>query len=179
MKLFFAYSWEQRKIGKISSFSKGEGFSKKDLRENGTPIILYGQLYVDYQVIVRKVSTFVAFGSRGILSTGHEIIVPASGETEIDIARASFVEQSGVLLGGDLNILTPNLGIDPTFLALEISNGKTKKALSEKAQGKTIVHIHKDDIIGLDVGLPCFDEQKKIAQFFVSVDATIVLHQRE
>jgi type I restriction enzyme S subunit len=104
------------------------------------------------------------------VSTGHEVIIPASGETEIDIARASFVEKTGVFLGGDLNILKPNEGVDPAFLAIEISNGGTKKELSAKAQGKTIVHLHKDDIITLKICLPKDDEQKRISWFFDCFD---------
>ena len=37
--------WEQRKLGELVSFSKGSGYSKSDLKEVGTPIILYGRLY--------------------------------------------------------------------------------------------------------------------------------------
>jgi type I restriction enzyme S subunit len=175
---FFAHVWEQRKIGDISSFSKGEGFSKSDLVNQGVPVILYGQMYVNYQTIIRDVDTFVLPNKAGVVSTGHEVIIPASGETEIDIARASFVEKTGVFLGGDLNILKPNEGVDPAFLAIEISNGGTKKELSAKAQGKTIVHLHKDDIITLKICLPKDDEQKRISWFFDCFDHSIVLHQR-
>ncbi len=38
-------TWEQRKFGEMVQFSKGSGYSKGDLKESGTPIILYGQLY--------------------------------------------------------------------------------------------------------------------------------------
>ena len=39
--------WEQRKLGDIAEFSKGSGYSKGDLIESGTPIILYGRLYTN------------------------------------------------------------------------------------------------------------------------------------
>ena len=37
--------WEQRKLNDVAEFSKGNGYSKGDLTESGTPIILYGRLY--------------------------------------------------------------------------------------------------------------------------------------
>ena len=44
----FTDDWEQRKLGEIATFAKGSGFSKNDLRDEGTPIILYGRLYTKY-----------------------------------------------------------------------------------------------------------------------------------
>ena len=43
-----------------------------------------------------------------VFSKGWEVIVPASGESAEDISIASVVEKSGVLLGGDLNVITPS-----------------------------------------------------------------------
>ena len=44
----FTDPWEQRKLGELVQFSKGAGYSKGDLKESGTPIILYGRLYTKY-----------------------------------------------------------------------------------------------------------------------------------
>ncbi|MFY4786011.1 hypothetical protein ACOTVT_11525, partial [Aliarcobacter butzleri] len=76
-----------------------------------------------------------------ILSKGNEVVVPASGETAEDIARASAIKTPNLLIGGDLNIIYPNNEIDNSFLALNISNGRTQKNLSKKAQGKSVVHL--------------------------------------
>lgn len=51
----FAVSWEQRKAVDIADYSKGNGYSKSDLTENGTPIILYGRLYTKYQFAIDEV----------------------------------------------------------------------------------------------------------------------------
>ena len=88
----------------IADYSKGNGYSKSDLTENGTPIILYGRLYTKYQFAIDEVDTFATPKDGSIYSQGNEVIIPASGETAEDIARASAVEKSGILLGGDLNI---------------------------------------------------------------------------
>ena len=44
--------WEQRKLDNVAEFSKGRGYSKGDLIELGTPIILYGRLYTNYETQV-------------------------------------------------------------------------------------------------------------------------------
>lgn len=138
---FYTSSWEQRKAIDIADYSKGNGYSKGDLTDAGTPIILYGRLYTKYQFAISEVDTFAFPQNGAVYSQGNEVIVPASGETAEDIARASAVEKSGVLLGGDLNILRPFDFINPLFLALAISNGEPQKELAKKAQGKSVVHI--------------------------------------
>ena len=174
-----AFSWEQRKAIDIADYSKGNGYSKGDLTDAGTPIILYGRLYTKYQFAISEVDTFTVPRNGAVYSQGNEVIVPASGETADDIARASAVEKSGVLLGGDLNILRPFDFINPLFLALAISNGEPQKELAKKAQGKSVVHIHNTDIQEVTIAYPSRTEQDRIVSVFRQLDHLITLHQRE
>ena len=172
-------SWEQRKAIDIADYSKGNGYSKGDLTDSGTPIILYGRLYTKYQFAISEVDTFAVPRNGAVYSQGNEVIVPASGETAEDIARASAVEKSGVLLGGDLNILRPFDFINPLFLALAISNGEPQKELAKKAQGKSVVHIHNTDIQEVTIAYPSRTEQDRIVSVFRQLDNLITLHQRK
>ena len=174
-----ASSWEQRKAIDIADYSKGNGYSKGDLTDAGTPIILYGRLYTKYQFAISEVDTFAFPRNGAVYSQGNEVIVPASGETAEDIARASAVEKSGVLLGGDLNILRPFDFINPLFLALAISNGEPQKELAKKAQGKSVVHIHNTDIQEVTIAYPSRTEQDRIVSVFRQLDNLITLHQRK
>ena len=175
----FDFSWEQRKAIDIADYSKGNGYSKGDLTDAGTPIILYGRLYTKYQFAISEVDTFAVSRNGAVYSQGNEVIVPASGETAEDIARASAVEKSGVLLGGDLNILRPFDFINPLFLALAISNGEPQKELAKKAQGKSVVHIHNTDIQEVTIVYPSRTEQDRIVSVFRQLDHLITLHQRK
>jgi len=149
------------------------------LTDSGTPIILYGRLYTKYQFAISEVDTFAVPRNGAVYSQGNEVIVPASGETAEDIARASAVEKSGVLLGGDLNILRPFDFINPLFLALAISNGEPQKELAKKAQGKSVVHIHNTDIQEVTIAYPSRTEQDRIVSVFRQLDNLITLHQRQ
>ena len=175
----FSDAWEQRKAIDIADYSKGNGYSKGDLTDAGTPIILYGRLYTKYQFAISEVDTFAVPRNGAVYSQGNEVIVPASGETAEDIARASAVEKSGVLLGGDLNILRPFDFINPLFLALAISNGEPQKELAKKAQGKSVVHIHNTDIQEVTIVYPSRTEQDRIVSVFRQLDHLITLHQRQ
>lgn len=171
--------WEQRKLKNEAEFGKGNGYSKSDLTEFGTPIILYGRLYTKYENLISDVDTFANTKDGSVYSEGGEVIVPASGETAIDIARAATVEKAGILLGGDLNIIKPNNNIDSEFLSLSISNGNSQRELAKKAQGKSVVHIHNKEIQDLIIPFPCIEEQKNISKYFFQLDHLITLHQRK
>ena len=171
--------WEQRKLGDMVQFSKGAGYSKGDLKESGTPIILYGRLYTKYETIINDVDTFAEAKSGSVYSRGGEVIVPASGETAEDISIASVVNKSGVLLGGDLNIITPSGNLDSAFLAISISNGKPHKDMAKMAQGKSVVHLHNADLEKIDLAFPSHAEQQQISGFFSGIDSLITLHQHE
>lgn len=174
-----AIAWEQRNTSYLGNFFKGQGYSKADLLPDGTPIILYGQLYTNYQFTITEVNTYAQKKKNTILSKGNEVIVPASGETAEDIARASAVRKKGVILGGDLNIIVPIPSMNAEFFALSLSNGFPQKKLAQKAQGKSVVHIHNSDIQEISITYPSLEEQNRIASFFRHLDRLVALHQRK
>ena len=175
----FTNAWEQRELKELASFAKGSGYAKTDIKEQGTPLILYGRLYTKYETKIDEVDTFAEPKKGSVYSKGTEVVVPASGESAEDIARASFVAKSGILLGGDLNIIYPNEMIEPTFLALSISNGEQQKNLAKKAQGKSVVHLHNSDLETVNIVYPTIAEQTKIGGYFLALDNLITLHQRK
>ena len=169
----FTGEWEEKVLGENASFTKGSGYSKSDLTDSGFPIILYGRLYTQYENIIENVDTFVSCDENALKSLGNEVIVPASGETAEDIARASAVYQQDVILGGDLNIITPNENIASPFLALTLTNGKSNQELAKKAQGKSVVHLRNDDLRACKVSFPSFPEQTLLGLFFRRLDNQI------
>ena len=72
----------------------------------------------------------------------------------------------------------PNEDINSAFLAISISNGNSQRELAKKAQGKSVVHIHNEEIRNLSVPFPIKTEQVKIVDYFSDLDHLITLHQR-
>lgn len=165
----FKERWKKRLLGDVSTFSKGKGISKSDIVLDGrTPCIRYGELYTEYGTVIIDVASRTNTPIVDlVLSNGGEVIVPASGETAIDIATASLVQQRGVALGSDLNIIRSTL--DGNFLALYIS-GKKRIALAEVAQGNSVVHLYPAQLSKLKISVPSLPEQKKIASVLSAVE---------
>lgn len=171
--------WEQNQLKELAEFSKGRGYSKSELQTDGQPIILYGRLYTKYETVISTVDTFTHIKENSVLSKGGEVLVPSSGESAEDIARASVVAEEGIIIGGDLNIIKLCKKIEPIFLSLAISNGKQKEEISKRAQGKSVVHVNNDDLKQVNVLFPSISEQIQIGKFFQTIDALISNHQHK
>lgn len=173
----FTGEWEEQSLGELATFAKGKGYTKNDLTLQGTPIILYGRLYTKYETVIKEIDTFVKKKKDTFYSKGGEVIVPASGETADEIAVASVVKNPNVILGGDLNIIYPATKIDSTFLAISITHGKPHSDMANRAQGKSVVHLHNDDLAQIRLLYPTLDEQKMISSFFNNIDGYIKTHE--
>jgi type I restriction enzyme, S subunit len=164
--------WEEKKLGKFGSFLKGKGISKGEVSDDGaTPCIRYGELYTEYSELIQdpKSRTDVPTNEL-VLSVANDVIIPASGETHVDIATASCVMNKGIALGGDLNIIRTKL--NGVFLAYYLNNA-CKHAIARVAQGSSVIHLYPDQLKSLSLTLPSLPEQTKIADILSAIDRKI------
>ena len=166
----FSEPWIKNQLSEVAEFSKGRGYSKKDLQSHGTPIILYGRLYTNYESVISNVETYANLEENSVVSEGGEVIIPASGESADDISRASCVIDRGIILGGDLNIVRPHEYLNSLFIAMTLSNGSQQRELSKRAQGKSVVHLHNSDLKAIKLFYPSFEEQSAIGSLFSTLD---------
>ena len=97
--------WTTAKIGDIGTFIKGAPLSKADISSDGTPFILYGELYTTYNEVISKVVRKTqASVDKQYYSQIGDVIIPTSGETPEEISTASCVMLPDIILAGDLNI---------------------------------------------------------------------------
>mgnify|MGYP000109281658 CR=1 FL=1 len=164
--------WEEKLLGDIVTFSRGKGISKSDITKNGkNPCIRYGELYTKYGVVIDEINSFTDLKLKDcVLSKANQVIMPASGETKIDIATASCVLVDNVILGGDINILTSNE--NGIFLANYLNLSK-RMEISQLAQGISVIHLYAKQLANLSIKLPCVKEQDKIAKFLRVLDNKI------
>lgn len=170
--------WSEKPLSEIVSFSKGKGISKRDISEDGSlPCIRYGEIYTTYRERIQKVNSRTNIAAEDlILSEAGDVIVPASGEDALDMARACCVEIEGIALGGDINILRG--AENGVFLAYYLNNAK-KKDIARVAQGISVVHLYASQLKNLRISLPHPDEQMKIAQFLSEIDTKVALVSKE
>lgn len=166
----FEGEWEKVPLSKKGKFTKGMGVSKNDLTNEGIPAIRYGELYTTYEESIGKVESKVASADGLKVSQGNEVLIPSSGETAIDIATASALQEAGVVLGGDINVFRTTESAH--FIAASI-RGIRKHDIAKLAQGISVSHIYGSDLKGVIFSFPSLPEQKKIAAFLSAVDEKI------
>jgi type I restriction enzyme S subunit len=168
----FVGEWEKKKLGEVADFKKGKGISKSDIVEDGTTeCIRYGELYTHYGETINLIKSKTNIDIKNLVfSNANDVIIPASGETKIDIATASCVLKSGVVLGGDLNIIkTQNNGVWLSYYL----NSKKKMDIANLAQGISVVHLYSSQLSLLNLNFPTLPEQTRIANFLTAVDEKI------
>ena len=169
----FSGEWEETTLGKISEITKGSGISKDQLSEQGSPCILYGELYTKYksEIIDVLYSRTELESSSLVKSKANDVIIPCSGETAIDISTARCVPFNNILLGGDLNIIRLKHD-DGGFFAYQL-NGARKKDIARVAQGVSVVHLYGENLKQIRVYHPNIEEQKKITRLLSLIDERI------
>ena len=145
---------------------------------DGNPCILYGELYTTYSTeIIDEVVSKTNLSAKGLVkSEANDVIIPASGETAIDISTARCVTQSDVFLGGDLNIIRLK-GQDGKFFSYQL-NGVRKKDIAKVAQGVSIVHLHGSDLAQVKVNYPSIPEQERISSLLSLIDQRISIQNK-
>jgi len=159
-------------MGEVCTFRKGYGISKENLSNDGTPCILYGELYTTYKTAIAKnIKSRTNLDPTNLFhSKKNDVIIPCSGETAEDIATSVSISYDDILLGGDLTVIRSDL--DGAFLSNQI-NSVRKYDIARIAQGKSIVHLQADELKKILIAYPTLEEQQKISEFLSLIDDRI------
>ena len=170
--------WEEKKLDEVATILKGKGISKSDVVKNGNlPCIRYGELYTHYHETIDEIKSYTNLEADDLVfSQANDVIIPASGETQIDIATASCVLKNGIALGGDLNIIRTK--VNGVFLSYYLNNAK-RKDIAQLAQGISVVHLYPNQLKTLVLNIPNPVEQQKIASCLSSLDELITAHSQK
>ena len=164
-------------MGKVCTFRKGYGISKENLSSDGTPCVLYGELYTTYKTaIAKRIKSKTSLDPTTLFhSKKNDVIIPCSGETAEDIATSVCIPYDDILLGGDLTVIRSDL--DGAFLSNQI-NSVRKYDIARIAQGKSIVHLQADELKKISIAYPTIEEQQKISGFIDKNDERIEVQNK-
>ena len=164
--------WTTSRIGDIGIFIKGAPLSKADISLEGTPFILYGELYTTYsEVISNVVRKTQASVDKQYYSQIGDVIIPTSGETPEEISTASCVMLPDIILAGDLNIYRCTQ-VDGRIMSY-ILNHVVNDRIARIAQGKSIVHVQAAEISKIEITYPDPFSQKTIIAILAAISDRI------
>lgn len=167
--------WEVKRLASFGKFSKGGGFSKADLVEEGLQCILYGDIYTRYDIKITEVNRFISNDKikTSILLNDDDILFTGSGETMEDIGKCVvFKNQKITVAGGDVIIFkqTQNNSLYLSY-ALNTEGAKFEKARFSK--GEIIVHTYGSKLRNIYIPIPPNQEQKEIAEYIETASTKI------
>ena len=152
-----------------SAWSKGQSFSKNDIVDEGsTPCIHYGQLY-KYGYVINNVFS-ATNASAKTTSIKGDILFPASDVTPKGLARCSCIDLDGVILGGDIIVMHPVEGINPTYLSYAI-NQQTNQLL-QLVTGSVVRHMSAKSLKTVKIPLPPLPLQQQFVDIATQAEAT-------
>ena len=169
----------KHKLSEVVDFYKGNILSKSDIIEGGkTPCILYGELYTRYSEIAYEIFSFTNNSNSNLFySKKNDILIPCSGETALDISTSTCVLSDNIAIGGDLNVLRSK---DQSGKYLSyLLNHKKRLEIAKYAQGDSIVHLYANKIRNINMYLPSYMEQEKIANLLSLLDKKIELQKQK
>lgn len=167
--------WEVKKLEDFGFFLKGKGISKKDLVEEGTPCVRYGELYSHHNDYIKE---FYSFIPPSIIEKCEEIffgdiLFTGSGETLEEIGKCvAHILDITSYAGGDIIIFRNHKQI-PLYLGYQLNSNSSRRQISKLGQGNSVVHIYSSSLKNIKIPLPPLPEQKKIAQILSTWDEAI------
>jgi len=148
-------------------WKRGSGLRKSDLDEDGkNKCILYGELYTkhkDFLIESLNISRTNKIGA--ICSKKGDILVPGtSTASKKDMLLAREIDEDGVFLGGDINIIRPKEGVfAKKYLPYFFETYTAYDQLDRYITGATgIIHISNTGLKKLKVPFPNLHEQESI-----------------
>lgn len=168
--------WEKKKFEEIFLFSTGKNIKQNEASPDfETPCVRYGELYHMYDEVIKEVFNKTNLDKSELLfSEGDEILLPSAGEDPLDIGSASALTIANVAIGRTINILKPLKAnvYSPIYVVYYI-NEVLKKRISTLAKGVSISNVYNSDLRTLQLILPSYTEQTKIANFLTAIDKKI------
>ena len=171
-------TWTTAKIGDLGSFTKGAPLSKADITPDGTPFILYGELYTTYHEVINTVIRRTqAQPEKQHYSRVGDVIIPTSGETPEEISTAACVMLPDIILAGDLNIFRSSKidGRIMSYILNHIVNGQ----IARIAQGKSVVHVQASELSKIEISYPDYNTQREMIKIFDALNVRTEIAQKK
>jgi len=165
--------WEEKKLGEVADFHKGKGLPKSDIIENGKYKCLhYGELFTKYKESISNIISTTDIYDKPFLSIVNDVLMPTSDVTPNGLATASCINESNVILGGDVLVIRQKVKfLDGIFFSFYIS--QNRKKVMKLVSGSTVYHLYGSDMKNLQIEIPSLPEQQKIANFLSGIDGKI------
>lgn len=169
---------EEQLINLTIEWKRGNGLRKSDLKDEGKfKCILYGELYTKHKNALINSRDLSRTNKTGAFySKKGDILVPGtSTASKKDMLLAREIDEDGVILGGDINVIRPKQGLfAKKYLPYFFDTFSAYDQLDRYITGATgIIHISNTGLKKLKIPLPTYQEQQRIVTILDEAFAAI------
>ncbi|MDA3872321.1 MAG: restriction endonuclease subunit S [Candidatus Marinimicrobia bacterium] len=156
--------WEVKRVATLGSFSKGKGIPRSDLKDDGYPAILYGDIYTKYNIKAEEIINHIdeETTNSSVKIEKGDLLFTGSGETKEDIGKCiTYLGNQIVYAGGDVIILKQKK-CDSLFLSYLLNSNISIFQKARMAKGQIIIHIYSSNLREIILPIPPKEEQTAI-----------------
>ena len=166
----FTDPWEQRKFGDVGSVAMCKRIFKEQTSDEGdVPFYKIGTFGGEPDAYISQ-ELFDEYKAKYPFPNKGDILISASGS----IGRTvEFTGENEYFQDSNIVWLKHGKDIDNSFLKILYN------VVEWSCEGSTIKRLYNDNFLKTEFMLPNIDEQKKIGEYFCSLDNLITLHQRK
>ena len=152
-------------LGEVGEFIRGNGLSKSDLRDSGTPAIHYGQIHTFYGVWADKTKSFAepALAAKLRRAKPGDLVIATTSEDDGAVAKATaWVGGEEVAVSGDAYIYRHSL--DPLYVAYFFQSEQFQSQKTRHITGTKVRRLSGESLSKILIPVPPIQIQVEIAQ---------------
>ena len=156
------------------------GKTKEDFGHGEAQFVPYTNVFDNPVTDTKRLESVEIDPSQNKVKYG-DVFFTVSSETPDEVGMSSvwLSDQEDVYLNSFCFGYRQDSTFDPHYLAYMLRSSSVRSDLTLLAQGISRFNISKNKVMELSVPVPSAVEQKRIGQYFASLDHLITLHQRK
>ena len=174
--------WEQRKVGQLTNVLSASRVHKEEWAEDGVPFFRSSDVVSAFKGTENeKAFISVELYEQLAKSSGklekNDILITGGGSIGIPY----IMPDNKPLYSKDADLIwiKHSANFDSIYLYTYFMSEEFREYLASISHTGTIAHYTIEQVKDTPVRLPSIDEQRKLGNFFVSLDHLITLHQRK
>ena len=178
----FTGDWEQRKVGQLTNVLSASRVHKEEWAEDGVPFFRSSDVVSAFKGTENeKAFISVELYEQLAKSSGklekNDILITGGGSIGIPY----IMPDNKPLYSKDADLIwiKHSANFDSIYLYTYFMSEEFREYLASISHTGTIAHYTIEQVKDTPVRLPSIDEQRKLGNFFVSLDHLITLHQRK
>lgn len=176
---------EYKRLGDISTISRGGSFQKKDFVENGIPCIHYGQIYTKYGLSADEAITYISeeVGRKAKYAEPNDLIMAVTSENVSDVCKCvAWIGKEKVAVSGHTAIIHHEQ--NPKYLSYYFNSIHFYKQKIKLAHGTKVIEVTPDTLNEVRIPIPHSEIQREIVRIldhftFLTAELTAELTARK